>query len=446
MTNRKTTGGKMTSLVNGDARKIPLAAETGHCIATSPPYWGLRDYGTAAWTGGDPECDHKNITQGSTGQRADRTAVGEKPYGDTCDVCGASRIDAQIGLESDLAAYVAEMVNVGRELWRVLHPSGVWWLNLGDSYNGSGGAGGDYSKGGLKEGQPKYKGRNTSRLKAKDLCGIPWRVALALQADGWWLRSDIIWSKPNPMPSSVTDRPSTSHEYVFLLAKSQKYFYDAEAVKEAAVTKPHAPGNKKIDPGRRDRDRAEAVWAPSGLRNQRSVWTINTQSYRGAHFATWPEKLVEPMVKAGSSEHGVCPECGNPWERVVERESLKRNELDKDHPNYRPGFYVKGKAGDPQMPGPGQAIVNTTTTGWRPTCNHDLDPVPAVVLDPFCGSGTTGIVARRLGRDFVGLDLSYDYLSENARERLSFKALEEYAAGRKVEDVKDLGPLFAGLE
>ncbi len=157
-------------------------------------------------------------------------------YGSTCGKCGARRVDSQLGLESTPEEYVANMVAVFREVKRVLRPDGVCWLNLGDSYNGSGGAGGDYSAGGLKEGQPKYPGRSVSALKPKDLVGIPWRVAFALQADGWWLRSDIIWAKPNPMPESVTDRPTKAHEYIFLLTKSATYYYDNEAVKETATS------------------------------------------------------------------------------------------------------------------------------------------------------------------------------------------------------------------
>jgi len=159
------------------------------CCVTSPPYWGLRDYG----------------------------------------------VSGQLGLEKTPEEYVAKMVEVFREVKRVLRDEGTLWLNLGDCYNGSGGAGGDYNKGGLKEGQPKYPGRKIAGLKPKDLVGIPWRVAFALQADGWYLRSDIIWHKPNPMPESVTDRPTKSHEYIFLLSKSAKYYFDQEAVKEEAT-------------------------------------------------------------------------------------------------------------------------------------------------------------------------------------------------------------------
>jgi hypothetical protein len=159
-------------------------------------------------------------------------------------------------------------------------------------------------------------------LKPKDLCGIPWRVAFALQADGWWLRSDIIWSKPNPMPESVTDRPTKAHEYLFLLTKSARYYYDADAVREGFESSDHSPRTSGINPdnlGRNDRGTGRAFFGNPSGRNRRTVWHIATAPYSGAHFATYPPALVEPCIKAGTSERGVCPECGAPWERVVEK-------------------------------------------------------------------------------------------------------------------------------
>ncbi|MCP4141635.1 MAG: site-specific DNA-methyltransferase [Chloroflexi bacterium] len=220
-------------IINGNSLSIPLADKSVQCAITSPPYWGLRDYLN----------------------------------------------DAQLGLEETPEKYVENMVNVFREVWRILKDDGVLWLNLGDSYNGSGGAGGDYSKGGLKEGQPKYKGRNVKTMKPKDLVGIPWMVAFALRSDGWYLRQDIIWHKPNPMPESVTDRCTKSHEYIFLLTKNARYYYDHEAIKEPT----HIA------------DKYET-------KNKRSVWDVTTKPYKGAHFATFPADLVEPMVLAGSRE------------------------------------------------------------------------------------------------------------------------------------------------
>lgn len=249
------------TILVGDARKrlAEIPDSSVQCCITSPPYWGLRDYGH----------------------------------------------DGQIGLEQTPEAYVTEMVEVFRDVRRVLKDDGVLWLNLGDSYNGSGGAGGDYSLGGLKEGQPKYPGRAVSSLKPKDLVGVPWRVAFALQDDGWYLRQDIIWAKPNPMPESVKDRCTKSHEYLFLLTKSARYYFDNKAIQEPSAnlgqTKIKFGGNKYGD----DKDPKHATksgneYTDTGTRNKRSVWTIPTKPFRGAHFAVMPEALVEPCVLAST--------------------------------------------------------------------------------------------------------------------------------------------------
>ena len=299
---------------------------------------------------------------------------------------------------------------------------------------------------------------------------IPWMVALALHADGWYLRSDIIWAKPNPMPESVTDRPTKAHEYLFLLAKSARYYFDADAVREASngqsqhdLTGPGyaAPGqtpntgtrkSKKPDGWathegghgsfhKDGREAGEAAEIRTG-RNLRDWWVIATEPYPGAHFATFPRKLVEPCVKAGTSERGVCPECGAPWARVVER-------TPNPSKGTNTGIDMSGgaaKTSNPQTSngmhrnGTNVAAPAPTTTGWRPTCAHytpdgEADfpvewqaktrtwrtekrptfsgayaTVLAVVLDPFAGTGTVGLVAQYLGRRAVLIDLSADYL------------------------------------
>lgn len=322
-------------------RTLPDASV--HCCVTSPPYWGLRDYGH----------------------------------------------DGQIGLESTPEAYVARMVEVFREVRRVLRDDGTCWVNLGDSYAGGGGfapdapcnvarremlAEGDCKQGAFNLSQRQHT-RNKSggikpqgAIKAKDLVGIPWRVAFALQADGWWLRQDIIWHKPNPMPESVRDRCTKAHEYVFLLTKSERYYYDAEAVSEA-VSCVRGPGNKKplkgvAEDGDKHRTRAglhlaAERWRESGppeSRNRRSVWTITTKPYSGAHFAVMPPDLVEPCIKAG------CPEDGT-------------------------------------------------------------------VLDPFAGSGTTLAVAAELGRNAIGCELNPAYIE---------------LAERRIRDARRSVALFEG--
>lgn len=257
-------------LIRADARHIPLADAVVDCVVTSPPYFGLRDYG----------------------------------------------VSGQIGLEPTPDAFVAALVGVFREVRRVLKDDGVCWLNLGDSYNNADKWGGgspntgkhvtDKRNGEVPSWAVRRKWSGMEGAKPKDLLGIPWMVAFALRADGWYLRSDVIWHKPNPMPESVTDRPTKAHEYLFLLTKSERYYYDAEAISEASVGEAPVPRMRLHDTvkaaatqtGGRESSR---LGTPAATRrNKRSVWTIPTMPYSGAHFATMPEKLVEPCILAGS--------------------------------------------------------------------------------------------------------------------------------------------------
>lgn len=385
-----------------------------HCVVTSPPYWALRDYGVAG----------------------------------------------QLGLESTPKEYITNMVDVFREVRRVLRDDGVCFVNLGDSFSGL------------------------------DLVGIPWRVAIALQADGWILRRDIVWSKSNPMPESVngvrwvrcrvkieslrpgnnrgvgerledtptrvgnnpstiwkdcpgcakcdphggyvlrkgSGRCSTAHEYLFQLVKTGVYYYDCEAVKEPLESDPKTwgrhskkdPGLQALNPrpmfgpGRGDRDGTE--WGNGATRNKRSVWEIATQSYEFAHFATFPEKLVEPCIKAGTSQKGCCPDCGSPWARVLDDSDEAKARLGKGWHDHTDDMGLGQRGAPPALKGPAKI-----TLFWAPTCDciyrtgHDgkrvvPSPVPCVVYDPFCGSGTTGVVAVRHGRDFIGHELSGEYI------------------------------------
>jgi len=267
----------------------------------------------------------------------------------------------------------------------------------------------------------------TSHLKQKDLCGIPWRVAFALQADGWYLRSDIIWSKPNPMPESVTDRPTKAHEYVFLLSKQARYYYDADAVREpiqqSSIERAAYGWNGTMifdengkESYRSQPDPVEKMgerWSPSAGRNLRTVWTIATQPYSGSHFATFPERLVEPCVKAGTSERGCCPKCGKGWARVTEISYTPSNRGHIGKIIERDGEKISPMAGMPRL------NRHDTTTGWQPGCTCGAgDPVPCVVLDPFAGTATVGKVCARLGRSFIGTELKLDYISL-AQERTS---------------------------
>lgn len=262
-------------IIEGDARRILQDMPEGYfdCVVTSPPYWGLRDYG----------------------------------------------IDGQIGAEATINEYIEDIVKLFREVRRVLSDDGTLWLNIGDSYTSGGRT--------WRDADAKNKGRAMSYraptpdgLKPKDLIGVPWRLAFALQEDGWYFRTDIIWNKPNCQPESVKDRPTRSHEYVFLFSKSEKYYYDWQSIMEPAVD------------------------AKKKMKNRRTVWNVNTEPYPGSHFAVYPRELVRLCVRAGSRENGR-------------------------------------------------------------------------VLDPFIGSGTTGVVCNELGRECVGIELSTEY-AELARERL----------------------------
>lgn len=356
------------NILVGDVRQrlSDIADGSVQCCVTSPPYWGLRDYGTSIWEGGDLSCDHSTArSRGDDIKHGDKqgTSAGSRPNTQrTCATCGATRVDSQIGLEQTPNAYVAEMVAVFREVWRVLADDGVLWLNLGDTYSSHKDCksiaqtlalGGSSEMASVIE-----KGKSVSRdsrmlksqgFKNKELIGIPWRVAFALQADGWYLRQDIIWAKPNPMPESVTDRCTKSHEYVFMLTKSARYYFDNVAIKEPSAnlgtTKIKFSGTKygdSDDPKHATKSGNE--YTDNGTRNKRSVWTITTKPFRGAHFAVMPEALVEPCVLAST----------------------------------------------------------------RP---DDL------VLDPFTGSGTVAVVALKHGRNFVGVELNPEY-AEIAKNRI----------------------------
>ena len=292
----------------------------------------------------------------------------------------------EIGAEGELDAYIGNLVDVFRECRRVLHPSGVLWLNLGDTW------------------------------RRKQLLGVPWRVAFALQDDGWTLRSENIWHKPNGLPKFAGDRPVPCHETVFMFSKRQRYFYDAEAVREPSESGPSVGGGV--------------------TRTRRSVWKIATEDYKGDHFAVMPSKLAEVCVLAGSSEQGCCPACGAPHTRIVEL----GEPLDSAYLRYCGADKTGGTKSKATKDFAGTKAQDASeakrrilagsrerkTVDWVPTCKCDAgEPVSAVVLDPFCGVGTTGLVALQHGRSFVGIEL-YEANLEQARERL--------AAVKKVED------------
>ncbi len=403
-------------MIQSNALNIPLKDESVQMCCTSPPYWGLRNYS----------------------------------------------VDGQLGLEKTPEEFIENCVKWAREVWRVLRSDGTFWLNLGDSYSGSGrGADGKYANQELSNDSLAVKPDwSKSNLKPKDLCGIPWRVALALQADGWWLRSAMPWVKRSAMPESCTDRPASALEYMFLLTKSSKYYFDMESVRVVAaydgrhdtimkgsekylaeIYPNQSPNtlasqgherwpNKTLD-GKRSRNFRntdlyyQSLEEPHGaiFAGEEMVGLdVNPYSYKEAHFATFPPKLVEPCIKAGTSEKGACPECGAPWERVVEKGELKNI----SHCKTTPTGSQRGTKFEGQNIGSGWTMDGkfisgwqneNKTIGWQPTCKcGHKETVPCIVLDNFGGSGTTKNVAERLGRRGVMLELKMEYI-EMAKKR-----------------------------
>ena len=350
-------------IYNGSCLHLPIADNSVDCVVTSPPYWGLRDYG----------------------------------------------INGQLGLEDSLDSYIQNLVEAFREVWRVLKPTGTVWLNLGDSYsNYRPGKGQKLVKQTLaktNQDLPEQTARRGNRIdgvKEKELIGIPWRVALALQADGWYLRQDIIWHKPNPMPESVKDRCTKSHEYIFLLTKDFKYYYDNEAIMEETKT-----GNS------------------NQRKNKRDVWTVPAKGYKGAHFAVFPEDLITPCILAGSSAKGCCSECGAPYKRdfnIITKPERSTAKSRGNMLNVIPGRDKLSRLNSKDM-----ESIKKEFKEWVPTCNCQASIVPSVVLDIFSGSGTTVVTAIKNGRKGIGIELNKEYvelsidrIKQNSSVQLSF--------------------------
>ena len=308
-------------LLEGDCRET-LKTLPEQCVdtcVTSPPYFNLRDYGTAEWEGGDPFCPHTPLVRNArTAPESpkQRSNVGSWTVTKGDCTCGAKRIDSQIGLEDTPEGFVQQLVEVFREVRRVLRDDGTIWVNLGDTYAGNRTYQvPDSIRGDVGNSMPMHAA--SYGCKPKDLIGIPWMVAFALRNDGWFLRSDIIWHKLNPMPESVTDRPTKTHEYIFLLSKSEKYYYDAKAIEEPLTAGTdrykYSYGGAKsealIEAGKNGemgvRTRVMGMREVPTSRNKRSVWSVPVTPYQGAHFATFPEDLIRPCIRAGSRPGGV---------------------------------------------------------------------------------------------------------------------------------------------
>jgi DNA modification methylase len=441
-------------MLAADARRIPLADNSVQCIVTSPPYCGLRKYAGEQelvwpkWPGWTPDrCVEASGHEWADAPRAasdDSKRRWQNANGGaaTCRRCGAWR--GAYGLEPTIEMYVAHSVEILRECRRVLRPDGVLFWNLGDSYAAAKGYGGDLkpsdlqssNRGSLRGANSFLPNRNGQHgLKPKDLCLIPARVALAAQADGWWVRSLIVWAKPNPMPESVTDRPTDAYEHILMLTKSERYFWDADAVREPASET--SCGNRRafrgggMYTGGQSFDASETIpnavpgnGDGTGQRNMRNVWTFPTQPYAGAHFATFPEEIPRRAILAATSAKGACVQCGAPWQRVT-RTDRSGVPLPHDGASKNAAMYLD----ESNQLGP-EVVRDVQTIGWQPTClcpaQHGRT-VPCVVLDPFGGSGTTGGVAIALRRRAVLLDLAYtaEY-AELARQRTSNVQLEAF--------------------
>ena len=382
------------------------------CI-TSPPYWGLRDYGTAEWDGGDINCDHvanPNATKKMGNEefnknRPSRESTKTKGYYEKeCPKCGAVRKDSQLGLEETPDEFANNLVKVFREVKRVLRDDGTVWLNLGDSYS-SGGRTTTTNQ--SLRGDKDYgvtRPKPSEGIKPKDLIGIPWRVAFALQQDGWYLRQDIIWHKPNPMPESVKDRCTKAHEYIFLLSKNVKYYFDNDAIKEDAKYPqgPNSPQSIKKGKGEFGMDTRGGLSKIGALakKNKRSVWTVTTKPFKGAHFATFPKDLIEPCVLAGCPEK-MCCECGTPYKRQMQKTGEFQRRWSKT---------IATAEGSPHE---GQSSMQNIyeDLGLQKQCDCQTNETKAgTVLDPFGGSGTTGIVAAQHNRNAVLLELNQEYI------------------------------------
>lgn len=444
---------KSWTVVQGDARQTGLPDAFFHCVATSPPYFGLREYGDD---------------------------------------------DREIGDEKTPDEYVDEMRKVGREVWRVLRDDGTWWLNLGDSFasstKGSGGTNPASSTLGRRangqdtmtdagkvqgiERQHHAQTKLDCGIPSKNLLMIPQRVVLALQADGWIIRAQIPWIKASCMPESVRDRPTVAHECVFLLVKSQRYFWDADAVRMGASQSsvdrwgdrvgqrlnpyssapdrndyrpPNGEQSLGMNPNGRNlrtsdffhagldeyerylahvRENGGLLLSPDG---DPLAFMVNPVGNKLAHFAMWPPRLVAPMIKASTSEKGCCPKCGAQWRRIVEKE---QSNMHARYARGEPSRHGTSGAAASKASNVGGFSGASTSLGFFPSCECNAgDPIPCRVLDPFAGSGTTMQVSEALGRDSWGVELmakNIPIIHERLKEKLDPESLKSISSKRSA--------------
>jgi len=433
----------INQVVCGDCREVlkGFPSNSIDLVVTSPPYWALRDYGeeTASIWGGDPECEHEfnlmeppsrgNRDEGfnerwgnSPGQRKQEKKNELKSSIGFCVKCGAWL--GQLGLEPHPQMYIDHLIEICHEIKRVLKPSGSFWLNLGDTYynNPSNTHSSQVSARGLNNEQRRRRIKYKSNwLQPKQLLGIPWRVAIALQEDGWILRNCVIWHKTSHMPESVRDRLTKSYEFFFFV-KKRKYFFDLDSIRvphkrdwslaggSLSPSKTRSSGTGWASKaGRNDDNRAKPPQMNPLGKNPGDVWSIPTEPFPGAHFAVYPTRLIKPIIKAGCPEW-VCSKCGRPRKRIT-RVAFKshyggpRKRADAPGAEVNPGSVFR--TGE---------IKHRATVGWT-DCGCGEGWEPGIVLDPFAGSGTTLRVARSLGRRFIGIEINPEY-AEMCRRRV----------------------------
>ena len=416
--------GTNTIILIGDSKEQlkTIADDTVDMCITSPPYYGLRDYGTGQWEGGDSDCDHINpdgATHGKTAKvGAQKNDYAKKQYGTECKKCGAKRIDKQVGLEPTIDKYIDNLCSIFDEVARVLKPEGTCWVNIGDSYANTGcGKGTGHFKnrdvaGASKPIMPKQA------IKSKSLLGVPFRFALEMINRGWILRNTIIWHKPSCMPCSVKDRFTVDFEYLFFFAREQKYYFEQQlepcvSVADKRVGKGRHSYTEKWD-GSGKEQQAFVTINQEG-RNKRTVWSINPARLKEAHFATFPEELIETPIKAGCPEQ-VCNECNKP---VVKRERVVGA---REVENYT-GTAVKDyESNGVQNPSDTKRRILKSMSEvkeyyYEPQCDCNAGFKPGIVLDPFFGAGTTGLVATKQGKKYIGIELNPEYV-EIAKARL----------------------------
>jgi len=437
---------KVNKIYQGDALSTlkTFEDESINMCMTSPPYWALRDYGTASWEGGDEKCDHitgranRNITEKSKKQTTSKGSFASETR-DACPKCGAVRKDKQLGLEPTFEKHINKMCDVFDEVKRVLRKDGTCWVNYGDTYSNSSSGSVGYSnkstlttsskKGSWAKGnkiQELPKKENT--LPTKSLTMIPFRFAIEMVNRGWILRNTIIWHKPNPMPSSAKDRFTVDFEYLFFFSKSKKYYFEQQFEPHKEVSKKRAKYSKNAEDSIKRSDKMSYASAftdyhlnPSG-RNTRTVWKIPTQPFPEAHFAVYPEKLCRTPIRAGCPEF-ICKKCGKAREKIIERQKPPEEVFTKTKLHDGVGHFTK----DGKIVGMGQKLQkwlneNPPKDKGLTDCGCNAGFRKGTVLDPFIGAGTTAVVARKLGRDYIGIELSKEYI-KIAEKRLSQQVL-----------------------